>query len=351
MMRTRERGARCAWALAGCLLAAAAAPLPAQETPPPAAEGVKLVYKFQPGTARRRKGNATVDATVSLEGAGAGMGPIPMTMKMTVGTIEKITGVKDGVATIATQMDTMTLTTNTFGTSVAMKMVGGKTSVTVNGQPTKNPNAVAALKKQFGSGLVTRRDARGNETAVSGPEDLRQTLGGGSASSLQFPENPIKVGESWETTQKVKPTVPGGFSGSPAAGGNLTTPEFEVKMTHTLRAVEVKNGKQFALIDSIGSGEAPTNDSGPVQSLSQSFTGTTRFDMARGVIVSGQYSSDLGMKMAMPAVPGGGAPGAAPGGGNMPSGVRIDGAIKANLSEAPAAPVKPAARKPVKRKR
>lgn len=357
---------RLRWSLTGAAMLLSAPLVLAQEAPaPPAApttgEAVTLVYKFQPGAIRKLRAGGTLDMSISMDGGAAGLGPIPLTIKIALDLTEKVAGVKDGVGTIASKLERATMDTNVMGTNVAMKMANGKTTTTMNGQPMQSPpGASPAMMQQFsGAPVVVRRDARGNETPVTGRDLMTQLLGSGATSVVQLPANPVRPGESWEVSTKVRPNVPG----NPVAAG-MPMPELEMKLTHTLRSIESRNGKQFALIDTVGTGSMPAGAAGMLREMSQSFTGTTRFDIRRGVIVSGQFSSDMGMKMAMPrglgapgaapgaAPPDGAAPeGAAPGGeaGAAPGAMRIDGALKINLVEVPAAPARPAAKPATKR--
>ena len=134
---------------------------------------------------------------------------------------------------------------------------------------------------------------------------------------------PVKVGDTWETMQRIRPTVLGG-------SGPFVIPEIEFRYTHTLKRIDVRGGKKQALIESSGSGS--TLGEGADNTLNQSITGVTRFDIDRGAVASSQYNIILGLRLAIPP----GAEGAAAG----LTGVRVDGSIDVVVMELPVAPLK-----------
>lgn len=366
MLRNPRR--RLLLSAAAALLAAPS--LCAQDQPPapPApggGQGVKLAYKYRAGQVQRFRAGYTSDMSLTMDGPAAGAGPIPITVKMALRYSEKIAGVKDGVATVVTKMDGLSMNTNAMGTSFAVKMANGKTTMSMNGQPVKPGSPLAAALPKMTAArmsMTAQRDALGNEKRMQSGPEMDQYFGGGTnAATVQLPDHPVKVGDTWETTMKTKPAIPG----SPG-GGASAVPEMEIKLTNTLKGLETKNGKQFAIIETVGTGSLPAGAGGALQELNQNMAGTTRFDVGRGAVVSGQYSLDMGMKMqglgglGVPGGPGGGAPpppGGGPGAGGegaqQSPGIRIDGAIKINLFEAPApAPGKaPAKKRPAGKKR
>lgn len=352
------------WCAVGSLAVLSASPLWAQE-------GVTLAYKYQPGTTHRLGVNMNVDMALTMEGlqsapgggaGAAGLGPIPITTRARYTFIEKVAGTRDGVGTLALKADNMAFNVEAMGTKMAFKVVNGKMVGTMNGQPMSNaqaPAGAAAFQRLGRLSLTVRQDARGNRTPVEAGAPAPGAPGGGDflgnfgPVQIILPEGPVKVGDTWETRQKVSVQTPAAM---PAEGA----PSVEMVYTHTLKALEAKNGKQFAIITSTGAAETPRDGAGMFQELAQDFTGTTRFDVARGKIVSGQYTVEMGMKMSMPGFPGAPpAPGAgAPGqpGGAQPAapsvvgGIRIDGKILMNLAEAAPPPPKPARKAPPKKR-
>jgi hypothetical protein len=313
--------------------------LRAQETPAPAAGGeeVALVYKFKPGQLQRFRSTTNVDLTLTPQGdAGGGLGPIPMTGKTEMVYSEKVTGASNGTGTLAWKLEAMTMNFNILGSNFGMTRKNGKWVSTLNGQPAPEgvggPGAGAAAAMQ--TSATIKRGPRGETSGPGGSTATAgQLLGGAALSSSLLPDRPVKVGVSWETTQMVSPNVPG------PAGAAAPAPPIEVKFTHTLKELQKRNGNVHALIESVGSGTAPEGAAG--SSASQSITGTSRFDLTRGVLAGGQYQIDLSVKAPIAALNGGAAPGAAG------QSVNIDGTLKMTLVEAPPAPAKakPAPRK------
>jgi hypothetical protein len=304
----------------------------AQEAP---ATEFTLAYKYQAGTVQQFRLDTKSDLTLTPEGAG-GIGPLPITSKMVTAYSEKVAGAREGTGTITVTVNSMLIDTNALGMASVIKMQNGKITSTVNGQPApEGAGGLGAARGLIATRPVTlKRDARG-ATVDNGGSPVANT--GVGANVAQLPDHPVKVGDSWDVVQKVRANLPGGPGGEAA-------PEIEVKFTHTLKEVLNAGGKQFAMIESIGTGSTPMDAPGP--SVTQNVTGTTRFDIARGAVASGKYNLDLSMKLATPGLPGG-----AVGGGGSPTSVRVDGIIEMTLAEVPAAAAgkKPAPKKPVRK--
>lgn len=353
MKRTRSRFFF-SGALATTFLLLVAAPHgSAQTDPSPAqdgaagAEAVKLGFKYTTGQIQKFRGTAQNDFTLSLGEGGGGLGPIPMNQKVDFVLVEKVLGTRQGTGTLSIHVPTLTLAMNVLGTDIVMKSVNNKVNTLVNGEPQQlsvpgGPGNPAAALKGANIPFSLRRDAYGAQSPVPGSKPptsplLREM----TTSFLQFPEKPVAVGDSWETTMKSRPEV-GGPGSVPGAA-----PEFEVKYVHTLKSVETKNGVRYALIESIGSGTAPGPDGMP--GSSQDVSGTTRFDIARGVVVSGQYTATLNLKLGGLQLPGAAAGGAA--NGQASPAMSLDGQVITTFMEVPVTPVKkPVAKKPVAKK-
>jgi hypothetical protein len=149
------------------------------------------------------------------------------------------------------------------------------------------------------------------------------TVGG---TVVKFPETPLKVGDTWKTKDVVRPSLGQGGPGAPPL------PPIAFEFTHSLRSLETLKGKRIALIDSSGSGTTPSQTG--AAALEQTVTGTTRFDVDRGMVVSSFYNVLLGLQMPSGVPPGQG-----------PTAIRVDGSMEVTVREVPT-PAKPAAKKP-----
>lgn len=312
--------------LVGSIGAAAAAPAqetPATPPPPPADGGLSLAFKHKAGQIQKFKGTIKVDAAISPGGGASAIGSIPVISKSVLAFTEKVTGTRKGTGTLSLALTSLVSNTDAFGTKVVNRFQNGKVSTSVNGAPAGQSQAAAAaelaeLKKPAGF----RRDPQGLTTPIgSGNNAFGQLFGSTSFTIVQLPSTPVKVGDSWETVQKIRPTVVTGKV-------PFLIPEIEFRYTHTLKRLDTRNGRQQALIESSGSG-APVGQEADT-TVNQSITGTTRFDIARGAVVSSQYNILLGMSIPLP-------PGAVPAGADAPNGVRIDGTIDVVVAEVPAA--------------
>lgn len=326
------------WLAGGVICLIAAVPLAAQEGQPPADPAMPtyaLAFKHQAGQVQNFRASMKADMTFTPNGGGGGgLGPIPIGLNVLYASTEKITGTRQGTGTVAIKLNNLTLTANAMGQNQVIKMQNGK--VTLNGQPAP-AGAGNPLQQMTGStDSVVKRDPQGNVTLVSGGGNQLAALGGGGTAGVfvQFSDKPVSVGEQWEVTQKVQAAVPGPLAGP--AGGQL--PQLEVKYTHILKQVVNKDGKRLAIITTTGAGGTPQEGQ---NAMTQDVTGTSRFDIDRGVLVSGQYTINTSMRMASPQLGGAeGQPGA-------PTGVQIDGMINLTVGEAPATAAKPAGKKPV----
>lgn len=322
---------------AGLLLLAGATVSRAQEAPAAPPE-VSLAYKYQTGNLQKFRLDSKSDLTISPEG-GAGLGPIPVAAKLQAVYTEKVAGTNQGTGTILVTLGSMLVDTNALGMSNVIKVQNGKVTTTVNGQPAPAGASGGLAQGLAGSKPITlKRDPRGNVTDANGAAAM--VSGGIGMTIAQLPDHPVKVGDSWDVDQKIRASVPG-------TPGGQAAPEIEVHFTHTLKELVSKGGKQFAIIESTGSGSTPADAPGPA--VNQNVTGTTRFDIDRGAVASGQYNMDLTMKLAAPALPGGAAAQGAP------SSIKVDGIITMTLSELPIAPASakkaPAKKAPAKRVR
>lgn len=333
------------------LCATALAPvLAAQE-----AQEVTLQFKHQPGQTRKFRFDMKADLTVTPEGAGGGIGALPIGLKSTSYFTEKVQAVDGDSASLLVTPLSMVMDTSLLGMSTVLKMEGGK--VTMNGQPLPPGGGFGGLEGMVsGKAMTVRRNALGQVTVdAAGAAGISQMLN--SSFLLQLPEKPVKIGDSWETSFKASGQLPVGGPLSP----NL--PDLELKLTHTLKSLEMQKGSQVAVIETKGSaGVGQPAAGGPemppagqdMPPAGQTYSGTTHFDVTRGTILSGKYGADVKMKVPVPAGLGGGFPGA-PQGAPMPEGapgsMQIDGMMTFTLGEAPLVTPKPAPKKaaPVKK--
>lgn len=362
------------WLSSFTLLALSASALPAQNEPPPAAaaaESVQLAFKHTVGQSQKFRGGGKADFTISL-GEGGGLGPIPLGSKLDFIYTQKVAGTRTGTGTLSFAVDTFTMGVNALGTELTLKAQNGKVTTLMNGAPP--PPGLAAgggggVQSMLGGGqlasaITLKRDPRGNIT-IDPAKSKNQMLMGVLPTYLQFPEKPVAVGETWETVLKTQPTVGGGPSG-------ITIPEIELASTHTLKAIEVKNGRRHAIISTTSTsalapapaapaapaapGAPPADAAGAPPAVQVETTATTRFDIDRGTIVSGQVKSLNTFNMGQIQIPAGaagalggaaGAPGGAPAGA---PGMRIDGEVAFDFSEVAETAKKPTTKSKAKPK-
>jgi hypothetical protein len=296
-------------------------------TPPvtsPTPDGAVYTFKYKIGNVQKFRGTTKMDATVTPEGGGIGSNGIPVVVNYVYAYGEKVTGTRQGTGTIAVTLSSVSAVAESIAGKFTMRSQGGKTTVTVNGQPVQaNAGPAAQLKAMFKPGTMRRSPSGVVALPGTAGGTVTQLTGTAGGTIVEFPATPLKIGDTWETQQTIRPTL--------GEGGGLVVPPVQFQFTHTLRSVETKGGKKLALIDSTGNGS--TTGAGET-TLQQSIQGTTRFDVTRGVVVSSFYNVVLGMQL--------------PPGTLGPQGGRLDGTMEVTIRETPApAPTK----KPVKKKR
>jgi hypothetical protein len=307
--------------LIGLLLAAA--PMAAQDSDP--SPPLALAFKHMVGKVQKYRLDTNADLMVTSEG-----GPLPQLpigMKTVMTFTEKVTGEKDGAGTLTVQPLVMTVDTQVMGMSRKLKAEGGK--VTMDGKPV--PAAANLTGGLSGRPVTLQRSLNGT---LSGKEGAGVQAMLGSSYLLRLPEQPVTIGESWESTLVVQPNLPLG-------GPSQPIPEIEIKLKHTLKSTEVKQGRTHALIETTGAGSTPD---GSDMKVKQEYQGVTRFDATAGSVVSAAYTMDLKMDMPLPAAAfGGPAPE-----GTVPPRIKVEGAMKFGLAELPltVAPAKKPAPKP-----
>ncbi len=254
-----------------------------QEPPAPASDEVSLIYRYKIGQVTRTRSTTKADANISLVGGTAGGSDIPLVIKIVTSETETTTGTRQGTATLRKDVGSVTYSIDQAGVPVVARFVNGRiVSASANGlalppdQRTKLAEQLTANRK-FESRTL-RRSAVGRTTDTAGvpDEDSFATL-------FIAPDKPVKIGETWEHTERIKPSA-WGIPASAAIAG------LETRVQHTLKSVEERDGRKLAVVDTSGS---LTGDSATTGGVQQSFTGTTRFDIAAGRPVSGQYWIDV----------------------------------------------------------
>lgn len=338
--------------LAALIFVAALPGLAAQEAQrvAPSSDEVTLAYKYRTGQVQKFRAVSKSDVTVTPEGGGAGFAIPPIAVNTQYVYTEKVAGEKDGTGTLSLAMSGLLMTTSVMGMDTVIKMVNGKTTATINGQPAAGMGpGMGMLQNLFSSKpVMLKRDVRGNAAAALTGANPGQLFGMAAMTGVSLPETPVKVGDTWESTRRTAPSLPGPLA---AAG---SAPDVDMKFTHSLKALEVKNGKQFAIIESTGSPAPPmaAGAESTVDAANQSIATTSRFDVARGALVSSRSSIEFSMKIASPTLPGGPASGGAPPAAGPMGGqsLRIDGTVELTLTEVPAAHARPATRAPARRR-
>jgi hypothetical protein len=307
---------------------------------------VTLRFKHVPGQAHKFRFGMKSDMTMTPEGgAGGGPGALPVGMKSTSIFTEKVKSVEgDSAALIVTPLS-MILDNSVMGMSIAVKMEGGK--LTMNGQEVGPDSPMAPLAGMLSNKPVeVRRGALGEVTPGPGVTSLNQMLN--SSFLFHLPDHPVKIGDSWETSESGSAL---GLGGGIGGGLGPKLPEVQLKLTHTLKSLENKGGHVVAVIETKGVSGATD---GAADDQGQKYEGTVRFDVTAGGVQSAQYSADVKTKINLAGLLSGGggglpgAPGGAPKPENLPGAMRIDGMMKLDLAELPlvATPAKPAAKKP-----
>lgn len=322
---------------AGLIAGATALPALAQDPQPPtpsaaAEEGLLLRFKHKTGQIKAYKATVKLDAALTPEGGetgGAG-GPVPVTMKSVVAFREKVIGTRQGTGTLSMPITSLVVTQEAAFIKAVVRYQNGKLTTSINGKPQPASASQAGLA-ELRKPATVRRDPQGKVTPVGNPSNaIGQLFGSASYTLVQFPEMPVKVGDSWETVEKIRPTVIGGRV-------PFVIPEIEFRFTHTFKGIQERNGRKTALIETSGSGST-VNTQGAENELTQSVTGTTRFDIAAGRVVSSQHNVILSLLLGNP-----GGPAAA-----GPASVRLDGNMDVVVTEAPAPTA--AKKKPAKRR-
>lgn len=164
----------------GLLLINSLIPCFAQETAPaPSGEKYTIRRVFKEGDTERFKATATVSGEMMV---GEGMN-MPVDTSSTMVYVFKTTGIKDGIATVVTTVEKMTVVAN--GTEMNAEDMG------------MDLKSMKTTQK-----MNDRCEIVGSSTPAGGAANpMMQMMGGGSNPNsflVVFPEGPVSVGESWE---------------------------------------------------------------------------------------------------------------------------------------------------------
>ncbi len=316
----------------------------------------RLAFKFKPGQVQHFRSVAKTDVSLSPEGQGGGLGPIPINATTVMLAFEKVVSVEGGNGKLTAGVPSMTLTTGAFGMSIVVKTINGKTEVLMNGQAM--PGA-AGLGGMLGG-------VPGDVSLVRTPlgatlEGEAGGFAGAPAGILTLPEAAVKIGETWEVQRKLALSLP-------RVGPAAAVPAIDATIRHTLKSVDKVGGRSVATIE-VATIEAPPPVPAPAAPqggdmpppFRQKMNGIFKFDIDRGVVLSSTVKLELSgtFDPSAAAAAAGAAGGAAPGGagGGQPGGglggllgsgpMKIDGYTETTVTEVPAPkPPGPAAKKP-----
>ena len=245
-------------------------------------DGVKLQWKFETGSETK------IEMTQKQEMAMEILGQKNQSTSETKSWISwKVDSVKDGVATVKSSIDRMVLNTKTalgnqqLDTDVAEGTPGqdagmGKMIRPLIGQPSE--------QKMLPSGAITD---------VKVPPAMKQIAGmGGSGmieaisrnATLEFPEDPLKIGDSWSNAFDVP---------SPIGAMKLVT-------TYTYRGEDESKGKTLHVFDSDVKMEFVTGDQPSPVSVTvaeQDTQGKLYFDAGVGRLHSSSVTQNVTMKI------------------------------------------------------
>jgi hypothetical protein len=330
--------------------------------------GVKLEYKWKPGQVFRYRLTAGGTINTKMEGLpappGGGVPPggFPMELQMTMDLVQRVKEVApDGSATLTQQLETMNMTNKVMGQQMLSKFENGKFTMMMNGQPMQMPpGARGDSMNMAGKPVDLKITRRGQVLAVEGAgrealarmfqgTNLGQVFGAGTpgAGMTILPEAPVKVGQSWDDKQLVNLPVP--LPGPPGAAPTMLQINYAVQ--NTLARLEGEGADRVAVISTkadvtmpetkLSVPADPQKPEAPALALAfrdfnQKVDATIRFDPEAGLVRSGDYNVNLGMKMDLPFAPPGGAAG-----GAKPQ-MAMDGKVTmkvALLPEGKAAPV------------
>jgi hypothetical protein len=161
-----------------------------------------------------------------------------------------------------------------------------------------------------GSSFILVLDPSGEIRAVEGLEQVRQRIAGATGNPMAsallsqslsdegvrnnweqglfhaFPADPVEPGSTWEHTANIQAPMPGAMS---------------MSTTYTLESIEDRDGIIVAVISNVGSIDIAPGAAMPavMQLGTMATTGTSEFDVNRGVLLRSQATTTMEMSMSM----------------------------------------------------
>jgi len=235
------------------------------------AQGVVLRYKYTKGAVDKYVMKGAFNGQIS----GVQEAATPLSVAMDGGITVKTSAVTSaGVASQATTIDHMNVTSSMMGIETQMTIEGGKATILVNGQPMEMPQGMPGMDF-LGKPIKAKIDARGRVVSLD-MGGANQMFGGFDPSTLSqmsvaFPEGAVTPGQSWSNSAKVPVKVMGQGM------------ELALNFTYTFVGMEKYKGTDVARIGIKGtSAMRGTAANAPLQSMKQTFSGDDYFDTATG---------------------------------------------------------------------
>jgi hypothetical protein len=267
---------------------------------------VVVRFKYKTGQVQRLKVTSNFHAMVDPLGP-AHLTPVQAKVSSMSVVREKVTGTRKGVGTVSTTTESGT------GSSFIGQRV--RTAQTVNGKTEVMENGKRLPSKKLPV-TITKRDARGDETRVSPKNPNEDSTG----DLLFLPDRPVKVGDTWERRDAFRPHL---FLPIPSS----IVPKLDARFTYKLKGIEKKDGRRIAVID-VSGGPRMDTPKGTLKQYSADYSGTSRFDIDRGMLLSGKYRVKQAFSISFAE------PGADP---NGLQGLQSDGVTEIIVQELPAA--------------
>jgi hypothetical protein len=264
---------------------------------------VMMRFKFKVGQVQRFKLSIRSSGTVTSVGGSRPSSPVDASLAVDGLVQERVTASGGGGATIIGVQETLKAVSKIGTVLQDAEIAHGKLSLTKNGKTVRTKGPAPVTLRRGPTGAEQRTD---------------QTAEGSFGDLVLLPNQPVKAGDKWESVQKLRPRLC-----IPLIQGGL--PEVEMRYSYTLRGIEKKNGNRHARVymSAAGTIDAPQ---GSFEAFSCKYSGTTRVDLDRGVMISGSY--DIAQSYSLKA------PSGAPAG--APQALELEATAKFSLFEVPA---------------
>jgi hypothetical protein len=306
----------CGVGLVLCAAAALSAPMQQPESPP-AAGGSKVVLanRRTKGAVKYLRTSFHSDFKQLYEGGDSLLfPPIQGTTDLAQVVREVVIDVRPTGAAIKEALVSTTQKTRSQVTDVALLFRDGRLSIRDQGDPIP-PEESSKVLEQMKRPKVYSISTQGWIERLSGYD--RDDGSFGDIPSL--PEAGVGIGERWTRTQRLRPVML-------APVPRDLIPEVDVEFAYTLRGLEQEGRRQIALIDVAGAPTRPFQGTSGVRAFHYTVSGTSRFDLTGGALVSGKATSTAEIVFRPPSV----APGAP-----APEWVKVDTQTRIALDEVP----------------